>query len=186
MTSNGRITPITDPKTVEQIKQLLAEVADDCWDLNLLWLSRNHWVAVPSERAGNFEPLGGDLPKAMSAVECLECFAIATEPLGDHPACYEVEASKEGLTALWEEWFGIQFALIPKNRLFTVLFSIEYFIVAGPKAFVELAFGVDIATARAWFDEAVEIYLTSDWESTKRLGKGLREVANRYRSLGEP
>jgi hypothetical protein len=147
--------PITDQREVEQIESLKRGLVDEPAHLNLEWIRRKGWTAVPVESALHFSDAdAGFLAQAFQAMECPEVFAIATEPLANFPNCLVVTTSNEGLLEFSRDCAHFNFVLLPGDRSAAVLCTVyDYFIVAGPSSFVSRAVGGDIAAAQARFDE---------------------------------
>src|SRR5438876_412904 len=100
----------------------------------------------PVESALHFnEEDAGTLSAAMRAIGCVECLAIATEPLENFPLYYRISVSSEGLLAFSKRCGAFNFALIPESRRFAVMCTVDdYYVVGGTSDFVSKALGCRI------------------------------------------
>jgi len=174
-----KIQAISDPKIVQKLASMIEGMVDKPWHLNSDWIAMKKWVAVPVEKGRHFEEGEAEATaQALQAMGCEECFAIATEPMGEYPHCYRVPATKEGLLDFSSECASLNFVLTPEEQSFAILCTSEdYNVVAGPLAFVERVLGADIQTARRKF---LEVASDEWWEGR------LLEVARRYEELSSP
>jgi hypothetical protein len=149
------VVPIVDHHECSKLEELIKPLLESPAHLNPAWVKQHGWVAVPVESAAHFANEDASrLAKAMQAAAVLSCFAAATEPLENFPHCFTVDATTEGLLAFSRECAHFNFLLSPASLSFAVLCTVfDYFIVAGPQAFVENALGCDIDKARARFLE---------------------------------
>lgn len=170
------IQAVSDPELVQKLQASIEGLVDKPWNFNVQELARRHWLAVPSEKGRHFDdPEAENTAKAMQVLGCRECFAVATEPVGNYPHCYSVPATKEGLRDFSDECAGLNFVLVPGNETFAVLCTSEdYNIHAGPPHFVAQALGADIQTARTRFRE----FASDEWWQGRLL-----KVAERYEQV---
>jgi len=176
MTDHTEIQPITDPDEVQRIQSLIEDVIDKPGHFKMERLVNKGWVVVPVESHSHFNEIGAEqLSQAMRSSGYEECFAIATEPLLDFPACFRVNTSKEGLMDFSWKCSHFNFVLIPEDRGVGVLCTVyDYFLVGGKGEFVRKAVGGSIKAAREEFNELA----SDDWWEGRLL-----EVARRYESL---
>lgn len=172
----NKIQAVSDPKIIQRLQSTIERLVKKPWHLNTDWIADKKWVAVPVEKGRHFEE---EEAKTISHTLLLfgytECFAIATEPMGNYPRCYLVPPTKEGLIDFSKECAGLNFVLIPENLSFAILCTSEnYNIFAGPSDFVEKAVGTDIATARIKFREVA----SDEWWEGRLL-----KVARKYEEI---
>lgn len=170
--------PVTEPELFERVMSLPRDIVEDHFDLKLDWLVSKEWVAVPVDSGMHFDENDIErLSQAAISIGCSQCFAIATEPLGELPRCYQLETTPDDLLAFNRKWGAFNFVLIPETRVFAVLCTSEdYFIVAGTCEFVKKAVGRDISVARAEFEE-----YASDETWPEDVRELLVSVSERYR-----
>ena len=150
------LEPITDPIRAEQAASLLDGIAERPEDLRLDWIARHGWTAVPVEGSMHFDERGSELLSgAMNEAGHVTCLGVITDLLPEgETRCYRVSTSTEGLLAFSRECSHFNCALIPISRQFVVLCTVDdYYLVAGPRAFVTRAIGSTIETARKTFLE---------------------------------
>lgn len=171
------IEPITNSVKVAEALALIEDVVDKPWHLNLQWLARNRWAAVPVESASHFDKRDAELlSQASASMDCSECLAVATEPLENSILCYRVATTQEDFLEFSHETTALNYALLPEDRSFAVLCTSEdYYIVAGPRDFVTKAVGTGIDTARKVFLKFADDQL---WPESER--KRLIAVAKKY------
>lgn len=171
------IEPITDPATVEAAMSLIEDLVDKPWHLNIEWLVRHRWAAVPVESASHFSERDAELlSEAAKLLDCHKCLAVATEPLLPEELCYRVPTTQEGLLEFSHEATALNYVLLPEDRSFSVLCTSEdYYLVAGSREFVTKAIGASIDSGREAFLKFADDQL---WpEATRRR---LIAVAERY------
>ena len=151
--SKGLITPIKEPSELDKAFSLIEELVQQLGDLKLGWLINHGWAAVPTEGAMHFNEKDAQrLSDAMIWIGCFECLAVATEPLQETTLCYRVPTTKEGLLEFSWECGSFYFILVPRNRDFAVVCTADdYYVVAGPRSFVEQAVGCELKEARKRF-----------------------------------
>jgi hypothetical protein len=169
--------PVTDPKLIERLEASVSPLLDGPWHFRGEALTQRSWVATPVEKSRHVEP--EDVERIAAAIlkeTSAPCYALATEPSGSQPRCYEVAASEEGLLSFSHECAGLNFILIPPDFAFALLFTSEdYNVYAGSKRFLEMALGKSLPEARAAFLR----YADDPWWEDRLL-----EVHKRYEPLG--
>lgn len=177
MSSPRHIQPVTDPAKVKEAVSLIEDVVDKPWHINMEWLARYRWTAVPVESASHFDERDAKLlSQAAASGGCYECLAVATEPLENTILCYKVRAAKEGFLEFSHETTALNYVLLPEDRSFAVLCTSEdYYIVAGPRDFVTKAVGSSIETVREKF---MQFATDQFWPEAER--KNFIAVAERY------
>lgn len=172
----NKIQAISDQKIIQRFQSAIERLVEKPWHLNPDWIANKKWIAVPMEKGRHFEEEEAKtISHALLFFGYTECFAIATEPMGDYPHCYLVPPTKEGLLDFSKECAGLNFILVPENMSFAILCTSEnYNIFAGPSDFVEKAIGTNIAAARAKFREVA----SDEWWEGKLL-----EIAEKYEKI---
>jgi hypothetical protein len=170
------LVAITDGSEVKTITRLKQHVIEEPAHINLSWLSEKRWIVVPRPSACHFNDADANLlSRALIEAQCLQLFAIATEPLASFPNCFAVTTSKDGLLAFSHECAHFNFVLMPADRSAVILCTVyDYFLVAGPTKFVRRAIGGDIE--KAWED--FEREALDPWSEGR-----LQKVADRYRTF---
>jgi hypothetical protein len=165
--------PVFDPSEVRVVTARAKRLVAGPWDLDTEQIARAGWVAVPAEKGRHVEEEEAPaLARAMRDAGHEYVYAVATEPMGEHPSAYRVGATAAGLLKFSDECFGLNFVLVPADASFAVLCTTEdYNLYAGPADFVRRALGTEIEAARAAFRE----YASHEWWEGHML-----EVARRY------
>ncbi len=157
--------PIRDSAELSVIEALKVGMVKEPVHLCLSWLRSNHWVVVPVESASHFDREQTErLSAGFAAVNCPTVFAIATEDIGHvsgpkqpgfpDTSGYSLDTSPQGLWEFSELCSHFNFVLIPADRSAAVLCTVnDYYLVAGPSAFVKPAVGGDIEAAWVQFRE---------------------------------
>lgn len=153
MNNDNFVKPIIDACLIDKLKGYVVGIVNDSKYINSEWIKSGKYTAVPVESAGHFDESDATrLADALQVAGYNEIFAIATEPLGDVPHCYKVTVSKEGLVKFSHVCSPFNFLLIPEDPKLAVLCTVyDYFLVAGPQAFVEAVVGKGIDSAREEF-----------------------------------
>ena len=171
------LRPMTDQKLIDQLETGAALLLDGPWHLRQEALASRAWTVAPTEKGRHVEPEEAErIAAAIRQETSAPCYALATEPAGGQPRCYEVPASEEGLLGFSHECAGLNVILVPSDFAFAVLFTSEdYNVYAGTKRFVEAALGVSLPVARAAFQQ----FADDPWWEGRML-----EVHKRYESFG--
>lgn len=173
----GEIESITDVDQNKSSLLLIEDIVEKPIHLRNEWLTRNRWLAVPTE-SPIYEREAEWLSEAAMEANCNECLAIPTElqPL-DYPF-YRVRMTQTGILDFAWESGGINYLLIPANKAFTVLKTTEdYSVIAGRSDFVTKAVGSSIPVARDMF---LRFANDSLWKESER--GFLVDIAKRYKS----
>lgn len=143
-------------------------------ELNLESLKRRNWVAVPV-RDGITDRLAVWMASAIADLGESTAVCVTTE-LDTGPEAYKVTLSADGLLKFHYNCLLRPFLLAPKSLAFVLLDEADYFFVlAGPRTFVEAALGRPLAEAMSAFAE----YAHGIPES-ERTKAWLKETAERY------
>jgi hypothetical protein len=182
MDTNGSTNGIEPVRSDELVARCppIDDVVDKPGDFKTEWLVRNNWAAVPVEGAMHFnEEDAHRLSEAIQAAGFDECFAIATEALENFPSCLRVGTSSLGLLAFSRECAHFYFLLTPKTREFGILCTVDdYYVVAGPRSFVNRAVCSSLDEARSSF---LEFASSEGWPEVTR--NHFLSVAQRYEAF---
>jgi len=145
---------VANKKSVDRLKSLVTEMIDDPEHLSIPYLKSHDWIAIPVESSLHFNQLDTiQISRAAAEMGCEEGFAILTESLNNVGNCYKVRLSPTGLTEFSNECGHFNFAILPKNGSFIILCTLEeYFLVGGPKKFIDKYLGVNISIEKAMED----------------------------------
>lgn len=162
---------------VDRLESAAKEMIDQPWHLSLRWLQERGWVAVPVEKGRHFEPEEAErVAHVLRAAGYQQLYAVATEPMGQHPSCYLLPATRPGLQEFSEETASLNFILLPETCSFAILCTSEdYNIFAGQAGLVEGLIGQGIEAGRADFRELA----SDEWWQGRLL-----QVADRYETTG--
>ncbi len=171
---------LSDPSEVERVSSLAAALLDGSAHLNLDWIRRHEWVAVPIECGGQIDPAVAErLSSFLQTVGRLRLFAVTTEFELPGPHYYEVPARARELFAFGMIHPQAHMILFPEDGSFAYLSTAnDYHVAAGSPRFVEHVLGTDIASARAEFEDFVST------GSLERFRRFLQEVSKRYSATG--
>jgi hypothetical protein len=160
----GRLVAVTNPEEIATLQAMAQPLLEPHGILSAKWPATREWLAMPVESACHFDDRDAQLlAEAMVRFGGSTCFAIATEQLASLPRCFRVDVSAEGLRTFSRECAHFNFVLLPACLSFAVLCTVfDYFVVAGPKSFVESAVGSTIIEAKERFFE----FSSSSEEST--------------------
>lgn len=102
-----------------------------------------------------------------------------TDEVGQGPLVYRVPVTEEGLLSFSKECLGLSALLVPDDESFAILCTTDdHYVVAGPRSFVSIAVGGDIAAAReAFFSFASDTAWPDDVRSF------LMNIASAYSSF---
>jgi len=142
------------------------------------FLEEQDWLVVPIESGQHFDNKDAErLANAAAALGVTKLRAVLLEDLVGVGDDMEVDATEEGLLSFSREYAHFNFALLPEDYSFAVsCTTADYFLVAGPRSFVEIATGKKISQARSDFDTFADGDLWSDTDRARLLG-----VSARYR-----
>jgi hypothetical protein len=171
------IALVRDADKIRMAKAAADAVADTPLHLSLSWIAKNRWAAVPVESGLPFGEREAEwFAKATELIECYQCLVVATEPMPPSAECYLVATTQDGFLEVRRVCFGFNYIVLPEDESFAILLTTEdYYVVAGPKEFVEKAIGSTIQTARKIF-----FNFCNDDHWPKDTRDRLLEVFNRY------
>ena len=176
--TNRELETIEDREQFDRLDGVLKSMLDVPELLNVEYLRRRCWEAVPFESALHLNEVDADrMATAAARMGCHECNAIPTEGLTGPPH-YRVPMDLKGLLEFSRKCAHFRYLLIPDNESFAILFSTEgYGVAAGPKRLVELILAKSIEAAR---DDFRQFARAETLEPVRRLLTG---IARRYETL---
>lgn len=163
---NNKFIDVETSEKGSSLESVISQMIEPPGLIKTDWLIKHKWLAIPVESASHFDD--SDARRLAEAMKCsgdTTCFGFATEPLKEFPNRFRIEASEQGLLSFSRECAHFNFILISERVTFAVLCTVfDYFVVCGPKAFVEKALGLTIEKARQRFAE-----FASNSDDPKRL-----------------
>jgi hypothetical protein len=145
--------PINDSKQVSYFTNLMSQMSSadpqGVFEFSANWLVKQGWKAVPVESAARI-PLGdiSRIVHALNGAGCSQCFAIATEPLGEMPACYLLSVDDLDFRELNHELGPFRFLLTDKTGSWAISCTEWYNVFAGQPLLLEAMLGKPIEQAR--------------------------------------
>lgn len=152
---SSNLSAVDASDTVSRLGKLVGRIALNQNQFNEHWLDQEGWSVVPVESAMHFDDDAAlYLSQAIAASRIEACYAVLMEPLKNTPRCLEVSPSKEGLLEFSREYGSFAYIILPLNGAYSILCTHDdYFLVGGPRDFVDTAVGGDHARACARFIE---------------------------------
>ncbi len=140
------------------------------------FLKEQGWLVVPVESGQHFDDQDAErLASAATAFGATKLRAVSLEDLRHVRDALEVDVTEVGLLLFSRECAHFNFALVPEDYSFAVVCTTDdYFLVAGPRTFVELATGKRVPEARSDFDEFAADDSWSDADRIRLLGVSAR------------
>lgn len=165
-----RLPHITDPALIQELFTLEQEVVDESVQLNVIWLAKNKFTAIPMDRDlddffdtddDQLEKFFRNLSLSAKNLGCSVCYAIPTEaiPLERRTPFFKVDMDEKTLDDFWHDCGGYNYILMPIERSFLLLWTAEdHIILAGPKNFVERVIECDLELAKNKFRQFAKNY----------------------------
>jgi hypothetical protein len=147
---------ITEAREIEKYKKLVAEmtVANEHEEYHFRsdWILKHAWKVVPVEDGDHFteEDIATIVP-ALKNAGYRDCVAVATEPLGPMPSCFEVAITADDLREFNRECGLFRFLLTEKTRSWAISCNEWYNLFGGGEPLLEAMLGVPIEEARRRF-----------------------------------
>ncbi|MGA9040460.1 MAG: hypothetical protein WB421_07990 [Terriglobales bacterium] len=148
--------PMNEAQDIEEYKKLVAEMMladeyEEC-DFRPDWILKHSWKVVPVEDGNHFrEDEIATLVTALQNAGYHECVAVATEPLGDFPSCFQLAVAASDLREFNRECGLFRYLLTEETRSWAISCNEMYNLFAGERAFVEALLGISIEEARKKF-----------------------------------
>ena len=188
MTPTAGLQPVDDAEILRWARSLLSEVVDAPSHLRQEWLHDKAWAVVPVESAKHFDDAdAARIADASLSMGNGDCLAIAVEPLENQTLCYKVTVSSAGLADFSWECGSFAYLLVPKDCGWCLLCNFAlYYLVAGPRQFVEHAIGCSIKEGRKKFIDFAnecrgENLDTGFVDEATQLHQEIVNVADRYK-----
>lgn len=139
---------------MRKLDALVAAVVDATFHFRESWLNESGRIAVPVASGAHFARVQAELLSRVLRENAHPfCYAVASEPLRNMALHWRVPATVMGLLEFSSELGHFSFLLAPENGSFAILCTTgDYYLLGGPKEFVEAACGGDIAAAFKAFE----------------------------------
>jgi hypothetical protein len=168
---------MTNEVQVRKFQARIAEMTSNGYEFNTEWIRRRGWKVVPVEDGNHFAPEDiAALVPALQQAGVRECFAVATEPLGDLPACYRMSITEEDFRNFNAECGLFRYLLMDEARSWAISCNEWYNLFAAEPVLLEAMLGKPIEIAR-------EEYLRFATELSKEPDEPLLQVARRYAGI---
>lgn len=158
-------------------EEWVATALDESCHFTPDFLSKEGWLVVPVESASHFDEHDAErIARAATLLGQTKLRAVLLEHLREARDHLEVDATEQGLLLFDRECAHFNLALLPEDRSFAVICTTyDYYLVAGPRRFVEVATGKEVSEARSDFGR----FARDDcWSAPDR--ERLVEVSQRY------
>lgn len=171
------MTPIKTESEVRRLQALASEMTTNGYEFGTAWVRKHGWKVVPVEDGNHFAPQEiAALVPALQQAGYSECFAVATEPLGDLPACYRVSITEEDLRNFNAECGLFRYILMDGARSWAVSCNEFYNLFAAVPTLLEAMLGRTIESAR-------QEYLSFAMQLSKHPDEPLLRIARHYAEL---
>jgi hypothetical protein len=147
---------ITETQEIEKYKRLVAEMTlpDEHQEYHFRsdWILKHAWKVVPVEDGDHFtdEDIATMVP-ALQSAGYHECVAVATEPLGPFPSCFQVAVNAADFREFNRECGLFRFLLTEETRAWSISCNEWYNLFGGSQPFLEAMLGIPIEEARRRF-----------------------------------
>lgn len=169
--------PIMDRSEVGKFQLLASEMTTDESEFRTEWIRARAWQVVPVEDGNHFAPEDiAALVPALQNAGYRECFAVATEPLGDLPACYRMSITEEEFRSFNAECGLFRYIVMDETRSWAISCNEWYNLFAAERKLLEAMLGKSIERAR-------QEYLNFATELSKQPDEPLLRVARHYAKL---
>jgi len=141
------------------------------------YLREHDWVVVPVESGLHFsEDDCRNISAAAKQSGTLSVCGVFMKDLSNVPGLIQIECTVKGLLTFSHQYGHFGYLLVPEQYKFAILCTLDdYYLVAGPWKFVQLAVGKAIPQAR----EDFEVF-AGDYRSSESQRARLLAIAHRY------
>jgi hypothetical protein len=147
---------IRDARTVEKYEQLAAEMmlADEYLECDFRpdWILKRDWKVVPVEGGEHFR--GWEIDRIVQTLQTAgyhDCVAVATEPMGLLPSCFQLAMTSDDLREFNVECGRLRFLITEETRSWAISCSELCNLFAGEQSLLEAMLGVPIEVAHERF-----------------------------------
>lgn len=147
---------IMEVKAVEKYVKLAAEMmlTDEYYEFDFRpdWILQRGWKVVPVKNGNHFS--NSEIDRIVSALRSAgyqDGIAVATEPMGLLPACFELAITPFDLQEFNENCGLLRFLLTEETRSWAISCSEFYNLFAGEQFILEAMLGIPIEEARKRF-----------------------------------
>jgi hypothetical protein len=163
------VEPCEDHEKVGQARTSIARAIDDSNQLRNEFLKDQGWIVV--ESGLHFDQADAErIAGAMRSTSKGKLLAILMEPLRNVEEALEFESSREGLLAFSRRCAHFSYVLSPEDFSFVVVCTTnDYYLVAGPRRFVEAALGNSVDEAWKRFHEFADDESWGDSDKARLL-----------------
>jgi hypothetical protein len=169
--------PINSESEVRKLQSLISDITIGGCEFSAEWIRARGWKVVPVEDGNHFAPEDiSALVPALHKAGYRECFAVATEPLGELPACYHMSITEEEFCNFNSKCGLFRYALIDEARSWAISCNEWYNLFAADPRLLEAMLGKSIESAR-------QEYLKFAMQLSKQPDEPLVRVAKHYAEL---
>jgi hypothetical protein len=171
------MTPITSASEVRRLQALASEMTTNGYEFSTEWIRGRGWKVVPVEDGNHFAPEDiAVLVPALQKAGFGECFAVATELLGDLPPCYRMSITEEDLRSFNAECGLFRYIVMDEACSWAVSCNEWYNLFAAEPTLLEAMLGRSIESAR-------QEYMKFATQLSKQPNEPLVRVARHYADL---
>jgi len=174
MAEGSVMTVIQNENETSSLQSMVSEMTESGCGISLRWAQRKGWIVVPTEDGAHIPE--DDIPRIVAAIRgagFVECFAIATEPLGDLPPCYRLKIEEADFKEFNRALSPFRFLLTDAERNWAISCTEDYLLFAGAQELVQAMLPTQISEAREEF-----LHYADDLRS-----ENLRRVAVQYAAV---
>jgi len=168
--NDGNVKSVADAAASAATRKWIAGAIED-HDFRDDFLLSMGWCAVPVESALHFAERDAEpIANAAHLYGKTKLLAVLIEKMEGVQEILEVIASKDGLLSFSRECAHFNYVLVPEDHSFAVICTThDYYVIAGPRPFVELAVGKTISEVRAEFQRFAEDQFWSQSDRVRLL-----------------
>ncbi len=121
-----------------RLQSLALEMTTNGYEFSTEWIREHGWKVVPVEDGNHFAPQDiAALVPAMKKAGYSECFAVASEPLGDLSACYRLLITEEDFRNFNAECGLFRYIVMDEARSWAISCNEWYNLFAADPALLE-------------------------------------------------